>query len=88
MTKIRLLPKEDCLRIVKQLTKIDPKFAGITDENEMLCYLPQELFGQEFTVNKQVTEYGYTYYYIGKMNWVVPQRFVEYVYSDCLLDIQ
>ena len=88
MTKIRLLSKEDCLRIVKRLAKLDPIFLGITDEDELLCYLPQELFGQEFTVNKQVTEYGYTYYYICSMNWVVPQRFVDYVHSDCLMDIQ
>ena len=88
MTKIRLLPKEDCLRIVKRLAKLDPIFLGMKDEEELLCYLPQELFGQEFTVNKQVIEYGYTYYYIDSMNWVVPQRFVDYVHSDCLLDIQ
>ena len=92
MLKIRLLPKENCIEIAKKYylleLKCDPQIVATTSEAELLDYLPTKLFGQEFTVNKQVTEYGLTWYYITDTNWCVPAIFVEQVYSDLLTNIQ
>lgn len=92
MLRIRLLSKEDCLEIAKNFAitelKMDPVIVSITDEIELLRYIPSEMFGQEYTVNKHVKKQGITYYYIGKLNWSVPDRFVQHVYTDCLMDIQ
>lgn len=67
---IKVLPKEKCLAIAKIVNQDTSK----ETENELLCWLPDKIFGNEMVFTNL---HGWFTVFDGECEWMIPPYFVE-----------
>ena len=75
MLEVKVLPKDKCLAIAKVVGHTGD------DDDELLAYLPDEVFGNTFDVDYCAEDFNcYAFEDRSKGHWAIPTYFCESVY--------
>lgn len=81
---LKVKNKDECLTIARQeyTLKFRRDVADRVSSDELLDYLPDEVFGATFNTFTKYTDEDGTCYYIGSIGWVVDELFVEEIIEE------
>ena len=83
MLYVNVKSKEQCLEIAKKeyRNKFGIDLMNKVTEDELLDYLPDDVFNGTFKVNDKVVDDLGVCYYIGNMGWALDELFVDKLFN-------
>ena len=81
---LKVKSKDECLTIARQeyTLKFRRDVADQVSKDELLDYLPDEVFGATFNTFTKYTDEDDTCYYVGNIGWAVDELFVEEITGE------